>query len=136
MPIKKIITDQKVKTEQLERAREMRRGMTPAETKLWQYLRAGRLGGYHFRRQQITDRFIVDFYCHQADLVVEVDGGIHMEQKSYDQERERYLRERGLEVIRFTNQEVNHSLEQVLIAILENCQKTRLEGENHAQDRD
>jgi very-short-patch-repair endonuclease len=134
MPHKKIITGQGVKDGQLERAQELRRQMTPAEAKLWQHLRAGRLEGLHFRRQQVIDRFIVDFYCHQADLVVEVDGGVHQEQAAYDRERDRVLEERGLCVIRFTNQEVNHNLEQVLLVILEACQDAMRDKANRAQD--
>ena len=97
--------------------------MTPAELKLWQRLRAGRLEGFHFRRQQIIDRFIVDFYCHQADLVVEVDGSVHLNQKDYDDQRDLHLQQRGLGVLRFTNTDVNTNLEGVLDAILEACQQ-------------
>src|SRR3990172_3035191 len=95
--------------------------MTPAETELWQHLRAGRLQGIHFRRQQIIGHFIVDFYCHQARLVVEVDGEIHQKQAEYDHVRDLYLQERGLRVLRFNNLEVKHELEMVLCAILEAC---------------
>jgi len=121
MPHKQIITGQDVKTEQLERAQHMRRKMTPAEVRLWQRLHAGRLNGYHFRRQQVIGRFIVDFYCHQADLVVEVDGSVHLSQVEYDQARDRSLQERGLSVLRFTNQDVESNLEAVLAEILEAC---------------
>ncbi len=74
---KNIVTGQRVKKEKLERAKELRRNMTPAERRLWNELRANRLGGWHFRRQQIIDGFIVDFYCHKAGLIIEVDGPIH-----------------------------------------------------------
>jgi len=76
MDKKKIITGQKIKPEKLERAKELLREMTPAERCLGQDLRANRLGGWHFRRQQIIDGFIVVFYCHKAGLVIEVDGPI------------------------------------------------------------
>src|SRR5438270_8057 len=66
--------------EKRERARQLRRTMTPAETALWNHLRAGRLDSVHFRRQQIIDGFIADFYCHAAGLVIEVDGDIHAAQ--------------------------------------------------------
>jgi very-short-patch-repair endonuclease len=121
MPKTKIITGQHVSAGQSERARDLRRNMTPAETSLWQCLRAGRLCGYHFRRQQVIDRFIVDFYCHRAGLVVEVDGSVHEKQEEYDRERDFYLRSRGLRVMRFTNTDVNRQLETVLAAILEAC---------------
>jgi len=76
MPLKNIVTEQKVSKEKLQRAKELRREMTPAEKILWEELRANKLG-VHFRRQQVIAGFIVDFYCHRAGLVVEVDGDIH-----------------------------------------------------------
>ena len=123
MPKSKIITGQHISPELKSRARELRRNMTPAEEKLWQQLRAGRLEGFHFRRQQIIDRFIADFYCHAADLVVEVDGGVHLDQQEYDQERDNYLTALGLTVLRFTNSDINQDLETVLATILEACQQ-------------
>jgi very-short-patch-repair endonuclease len=121
MPNKRIVTGQHVPSEMLARARELRSEMTPAESRLWQRLRTGRLEGVHFRRQQIIGRFIVDFYCHQAGVVVEVDGGIHLEQAEYDQEREAYLREQGLVVLCFNNWEIEHKLDMLLGVILETC---------------
>jgi len=76
MPVKNIIPGQRVTKEKLERAKELRRNMTSAEKLLWQEVRAKKLG-VRFRRQQIIAGFIVDFYCHRAALVVEVDGDIH-----------------------------------------------------------
>jgi len=109
-----IVTGQKVTTEKHEMARELRRTMTPAERILWQRLRANRLDGRHFRRQQIIDGFIVDFYCHQAGLIIEVDGPIHETQKEADAEREAILTGRGLTVLRFTNQQVMNNMNEVL----------------------
>jgi very-short-patch-repair endonuclease len=123
MPKEKIITHQSVSSEKYIRSKELRREMTPAECRLWQFLRAARLEGYHFRRQQIIDKYIVDFYCHQADLVVEVDGGVHQEQEEYDRRRDETLIGRGLTVLRDTNQEVNQNLSGVLALILEACLK-------------
>jgi len=70
MPIKNVIPGQRVAKEKLERARELRREMTLAETILWQELRGNKLG-VHFRRQQVIAGFIVDFYRHKAGLVIE-----------------------------------------------------------------
>ena len=128
MPHKKIITGQHIAPERFERSKELRRLMTPAEKKLWQYLRAGHLDGFHFRRQQVIGRFIVDFYCHQANLVVEVDGGVHLEQAEYDRERDTYLQSHGFDILRFTNQEVNRSLETVLAVILQACDRRKEAG--------
>lgn len=65
-------------------ADDLRRGMTDAERMLWKRLRANRLHGFHFRRQQIIDGFVVDFYCHEVGLVVEIDGSIHARQEGHD----------------------------------------------------
>jgi very-short-patch-repair endonuclease len=97
--------------------------MTPDEEILWQRLRANRLDGWHFRRQQVIDGFIVDFYCHKAGLVVELDGPIHEGQVEYDAERDNALESRGLRVLRIKNEEVNQDLELVLGRILEACEK-------------
>jgi very-short-patch-repair endonuclease len=85
-------------------------------------LRANRLGGIHFRRQQVIAGFIVDFYCHAASLVIEVDGGIHAQQVESDRERERILVERGLRVLRFQNEQILNDLAGVLAHILAACQ--------------
>lgn len=109
-----IITNQKITPEKQELARQLRQNMTPAERLLWQELRANRLDGYHFRRQQIIDGFIVDFYCHRAALIIEVDGPIHETQKEADAEREAVLQGRSLSILRFTNQQVMNSMSSVL----------------------
>ena len=103
------------------RAKELRRQMTPAERRLWERLRANRLGGLQFRRQQVIDGFIVDFYCHAAAVVVEVDGPVHEDRADYDAERDRILTARGLRVVRFTNEQVDRSLADVLRRIEAIC---------------
>ena len=99
MPVKNIIPRQRVTKEKLERAKELRREMTPAEKILWQEVRAKKLG-VRFRRQQVIAGFIVDFYCHKSALVVEVDGDIHDLQKDEDARREKALSELGLRLVR------------------------------------
>jgi len=91
MPLKQIVTGQLISPKMRERSNELRHAMTPSEQRLWQHLRADRLEGYHFRRQQVISRYIVDFFCLQAKLVIEVDGGIHLEQQAYDRERDLQL---------------------------------------------
>ena len=66
----------------------------------------------------------MDFYCHRSDIVVELDGEVHLEQGEYDRERDLYLQDRGLKVLRFTNSDVNKNLEGVLSVILEACQQS------------
>src|SRR5512141_2595494 len=108
MPAKNIVTNQRVAKEKLERAKELRREMTPAEKLLWEELRANKLG-VHFRRQQVIAGFVVDFYCHKAALVIEVDGDIHDLQQEEDARREKVLSELGLRIVRFRNDEVLRS---------------------------
>jgi very-short-patch-repair endonuclease len=118
MPIKNIVQGQRVTKEKLERAKELRREMTPAEKVLWQELRANKLG-VHFRRQQIIAGFIVDFYCHKSALVVEVDGDIHDLQQEEDARREKVLSEMRLRIIRFRNEEVFKNISAVVGEISE-----------------
>jgi very-short-patch-repair endonuclease len=91
--------------------------MTPAETALWEMLRRDGLDGLHFRRQQIIDGYIVDFYCHSSGLVIEVDGPVHEGQAEYDAERDACLSSRGLTVLRIPNEDVERKLEEVLARI-------------------
>ena len=121
--MKGIVTGQSIPDSLRENAVDLRRRMTPAETKLWSRLRADRLEGWHFRRQQIVGRYILDFYCHQVALAVEVDGAIHQSQVDYDQARDDFLRARGLSILRFSNQDVERQIDIVLAAILEECRK-------------
>jgi very-short-patch-repair endonuclease len=95
-------------------ARELRRRMTPAETRLWARLRTNQLSGLHFRRQQIIDGYIADFYCHAAGMVVEVDGAVHAGHPEWDAERDRAMGKRGLRVLRFANRDVMDRIEWVL----------------------
>ncbi len=116
-----IVIGQKVTPVKVQRAKELRRQMTQEEKILWQHIRANRLNGLHFRRQQIIDGFIADFYCHAARLVIEVDGEIHQQQTEYDAERDRDLLERGLRLLRIKNEEVRQNLNSVLMRIATAC---------------
>ncbi|MCP3910763.1 MAG: endonuclease domain-containing protein [Actinomycetia bacterium] len=97
-------------------ARELRQKQTPAEEVLWALLRRKNLVGLKFRRQQQLGPFIADFYCHRARLVIEVDGGIHetRTQADIDENRDFFLREHRLRVLRFTNQQILEDPESVL----------------------
>src|ERR671933_105018 len=116
-----IVIGQKVTRIKVQRAKELRRQMTQEEKKLWQHLRANQLNGLHFRRQQIIDGFITDFYCHAARLVIEVDGEIHQQQAEYDAERDRILLARGLRLLRIRNEQVRQNLDKVLARISTVC---------------
>jgi len=120
-----IITGQKP-AGKLSLAQQMRRQPTPAEAILWVCLRASRLQGLHFRRQQVIDGFIADSYCHSAGLVIEVDGAVHQQQVDYDTERDRILKERGLRILRFPNADVESNLSAVLAQIAKAANDTSL----------
>lgn len=103
----------------LSRAREMRQPQTPAEATLWQNLRNRNLK-YKFRRQHPIDRFIIDFYCAEAKLLIEIDGDSHLqkEQIEYDEARTEYLEELGYKLIRFTNDDVRYNIHAVVDEIV------------------
>jgi very-short-patch-repair endonuclease len=118
-----LIRGQRVSAVKVERARELRRGMTPAEKLLWERLRGGSFDGLRWRRQQVIDGFIVDFYCHAARLVVELDGAVHNQQAEYDSARDTALAARHLLIVRFTNTEVETDITNVLARIHSTCQE-------------
>ena len=101
-------TNRAIYRDMKERARSMRKFPTQAEAVLWKRLRKRKMKGFRFRRQHPIVRFIVDFYCAEAKLVVEVDGSVHDEPgyEEYDADRKQFLESLGLRVIRFTNAEV------------------------------
>lgn len=111
--------DKKLKS----RADELRKNMTQQEWNLWYfYLRNHRLKWY---RQRIIDRFIVDFYCHVAKLVIEIDGKQHYTDQgiAYDTERTQVLQGYGLKVLRYTNQQLECNFQEVCWDIEKNLQQ-------------
>jgi len=102
----------------LARARAMRRDPSDAEQVLWRHLRARQLAGYKFRRQVVIGRYIVDFVCIDAGLVVEADGGQHAGHAAYDARRSAELAARGYRVLRFWNNEILGDIDSVLGRIL------------------
>jgi len=105
----------------VQAAREARRKLTPAEQKLWEAIRGRKLAGLKFRRQHPYGRFILDAFCVEHQLEIEVDGGIHLtpDQFAYDNVRTEYLTLHGIRVLRFTNEQVLDHLDEVLNDILE-----------------
>jgi len=124
MSARNIVIGQKVDTALRQRAKELWREMTAEEKIPWQNLRANRLPGFHFRRQQIIDGFIVDFYCHAAGPVIEVDGPLHEANVEYDRARDAVIAARGLKILRFRNDEIRSDLKQVLDTIALACQSS------------
>lgn len=124
-PVPRIVRGQQVDEAKVARAKELRRQMTPEEGLLWEKLRRSQQNGYHFRRQQVIHGFIVDFYCHQAALVVELDGEPHFGREGYDADRDRILVGYGFLIVRFRNQMVRDHLDEILRQIADLC-RTRL----------
>ena len=87
-------------------ARKLRKESTDAERVLWKYLRAHRMAGFKFKRQFVIEPYIVDFVCIEARLIIEADGGQHLEQCAEDQARTEYLESSGYRVMRFWNHEI------------------------------
>jgi len=108
-----------------EFSKALRKAQTEAEDIIWQELRNRKLLGFKFRRQHPLNKYIADFYCYEAKLVIEIDGGIHnqLENREYDKNRSHELQRIGIEVIRFTNEQINCNLNEVLMAIKGNLQK-------------
>lgn len=104
-----------------EKAKTLRKDSTPAEKRLWKMIRNRDVKGFKFRRQHPLLYFVADFYCHEALLVIELDGNIHdlADVKEYDKQREEKIRELGITVLRFTNEEVFAEPEMVIKKIEE-----------------
>ena len=102
-------------------AKELRKKMTSYEKVLWQHLRSNNLAGLKFRRQHPINYFIADFYCHEARLVIEVDGPIHArhDRKQHDEQRDGVMKDFGIMILRFSNDEIRYHLHSVLKRIEE-----------------
>jgi very-short-patch-repair endonuclease len=101
------------------RARTLRQDMTEAERRIWQILRSQQIDGWKFRRQAPFGRYIADFVCHEARLIVEVDGGQHHHSSPREGERTGFLRNEGYRVLRSWNDEVLANMEGVHARIAE-----------------
>ena len=122
-----------------ERARELRKNENPAEARMWSLLRAHRLAGLKFRRQHVLGRYVADFVCLPAKLVIEVDGDAHHEDaRIHDERRTEDLERMGYRVIRFWNHyvlqdtdggAVSTILEALRVSGLPDAVKARLEAE-------
>jgi len=106
-----------------EKAKALQNNMTDAELILWEKLKGKQMLGLRFRSQHPIDIFIADFYCHPIKLVIEVDGGIHKTeaQKEYDIGRTAELNYWDIEVIRFTNEQIENDINQVIKEIERIC---------------
>lgn len=103
----------------IAKARALRRELTPAEQRLWAALRNRQLNGLKFRRQHPYAQFVLDFFCAERLLAVELDGGIHTDLSvaAHDAARTEFLTQRGIQILRFANAEVEQNLPAVLTRI-------------------
>jgi very-short-patch-repair endonuclease len=99
-----------------EKAHELRRNMTKAEKKIWNELKNRNLFKVRFRRQHPVDIFVVDFYCHELKLAIEIDGSIHLEKEisEYDKGRTHDIEKFGIKILRFTNGQVLDDIDAVI----------------------
>jgi very-short-patch-repair endonuclease len=104
----------KPKSSTLTNAKSLRSNQTEAEARLWYHLRAHRFMGLKFKRQKPVGRYIADFVCWERRLIIELDGGQHAEQVTYDGQRDAWLRSQGYTVLRFWNHEVMQEMDGVL----------------------
>ena len=100
----KITRVQGVQADKLSFAKRLRHEMTAPERILWKALRRNAIEGFHFRRQQVIEGYVVDFYCDDAKLAIELDGGVHQEQWKYDESRDRTISLAGVRVLRISNE--------------------------------
>ncbi len=105
---------QYIDKEKMQQAKALRKTMTKAERVFWEHVRRRRYPGYRFRRQQVIDGFIVDFYCSKLRLAIEIDGEVHNDRKIYDRDRDAILEQHGIKVLRFSNTDVIHDIEKVM----------------------
>ncbi len=112
-----VCTGQRISPGKHALAKHLRRNMTKAERVFWNAVRNNKVMGLQFRRQQVIDGFIADFYCNKMRLAVELDGEIHDRQKEYDRHREDVMKRRDIRVMRFRNEEVLNDIGKVIAEI-------------------
>jgi len=114
-------------------ARNSRKNQTLAEQLLWSKLRSRGLSEFKFRRQHPIDNYILDFYCNEVHLAIEIDGGQHTEKEVMEKDNERtaHLNQKGIRVIRFWNNDVLEHTNEVLEEIYATIKEIATEKENH-----
>lgn len=100
-----------------EKARQLRNNSTKSEILLWQFLKNKQMLGYDFHRQKPLDKYIVDFFCNELMLAIEIDGESHHGKEKYDKARQKQLEVLGINFLRFKDTEVFYNLEEVLKTI-------------------
>lgn len=101
-----------------DRALELRKKQAPAEILVWSSLRNRRLNGFKFRRQFVIPPYIVDFICFEKNLIIELDGGQHMETINYDKKRDAFLESKNYKILRYWNNDIFDKFDAVLSDIV------------------
>ncbi|OGH93816.1 MAG: hypothetical protein A2538_03005 [Candidatus Magasanikbacteria bacterium RIFOXYD2_FULL_41_14] len=111
------------KKEQIPIRKRLRNNITKSEMILWKYLKGSQMNGWKFRRQQGIGNYIVDFYCPDLKIVVEVDGLTHSEEVVFekDEVRQEYLENLGLKVVRYNSQDIFYKINDVLEGLYNIC---------------
>ena len=102
-----------------ERAKKLRKQSTLSEILLWNKIKSKQILGYDFHRQKPIDNYIVDFFCVELMLAIEIDGATHFDKLDYDQKRENKLNQLGITVLRFGDIQVKKNIESVVLEIKE-----------------
>lgn len=113
-----------------KRRQGLRKSAPPAEVILWQYLKGRQLDGRKFRRQFSLGGYVVDFYCPELRLVIEVDGPLHfvsIEARLYDQERQQYIESLSINVLRFTNTDIYNNIDGVIESIFHSVKDIKID---------
>jgi very-short-patch-repair endonuclease len=108
-----------------KKARELRNNSTTSEIKLWMFLKNKQMLSYDFHRQKPLDEYVVDFFCNELMLAIEIDGLSHHNSEEYDTERQRKLETLGIRFLRFEDDEVFYNIEKVLKTIEEWIDKNK-----------
>lgn len=108
-------------------SRNLRKNQTSAEKIIWNKLRNRQFNKLKFRRQHIIENFIVDFYCEKINLVIELDGDVHAYNNKINQDkiREEFLKDKGFNIIRYTNDDIYSNLDSVLEDLWTKCKKLK-----------
>jgi very-short-patch-repair endonuclease len=109
-------------------ARHLRKNATEAERRLWQHLRLRQLDGFKFRRQRQIRRYVCDFVCLEAALILERDGSQHVTQSRYDEQRDAFLKSNGFRVLRFWNGSMFSEPDAIAQTILEALTRSEMSG--------
>jgi len=108
----------------IQRARQLRQDDTWAEKLMWHWLRDRRFSGYKFRRQHPVGKYVLDFFCEEAELNIELDGSQHgfPDQRKHDEEREKFLKSLGIKTLRFWNSQLRRDAQTIRDAIFSELQ--------------